>query len=135
MRDEGAAGIPACAIQRAPKNQINKITGMLMKRTLLLAAVVTAAWLMQSTAGIAQTDTTVPGGATGANVFCMQVGNVKTGAFEGTIMETGDGVWESHTMRELKKSTGDLPRSSVMKWQSRLPFPVQSPARLFNTIC
>ena len=77
-----------------------------MKRTLLLTAVVMSAWLMQSTAGVAQTDTTVPGGATGANVFCMQVGDVKTGAFQGTFMQTRDGFWESRTIRNAKRIHG-----------------------------
>jgi len=48
----------------------------------------------QSTVASAQTDVTVPGGATGANVFCLQAGDINSGAFVGTYLETGPHAWE-----------------------------------------
>jgi hypothetical protein len=56
----------------------------------LLAGMLTA----QSTVASAQTDVTVPGGATGANVFCLQAGDINSGAFVGTYLETGPRTWE-----------------------------------------
>ena len=56
----------------------------------LLAGMLTA----QSTVVSAQTDVTVPGGATGTNVFCLQAGDINSGAFVGTYLETGPRVWE-----------------------------------------
>jgi hypothetical protein len=55
----------------------------------LLAAVLTA-----PTASIAQTDIVVPGGATGANVFCLQAGDLTSGAFVGSYLQTGPRMWE-----------------------------------------
>jgi hypothetical protein len=43
---------------------------------------------------MAQTDTSVPGGATGANVYCLQAGDLTSGTFVGTFLQTGPGAWE-----------------------------------------
>ena len=59
----------------------------------LLALGLLAVIAAQSTA-IAQTDTTVPGGATGANVFCLQAGDMTSGAFVGSFLQTGQNAWE-----------------------------------------
>jgi hypothetical protein len=67
---------------------------MFMKRSLLPLVLVAAALAAQSTAALAQTDVTVPGGASGANVFCLQAGDLNSGAFVGTFMQTGTGAWE-----------------------------------------
>jgi len=42
----------------------------------------------------AQTDTTVPGGATGSNVYCLQAGDLTSGAFVGSFLQTGQNAWE-----------------------------------------
>jgi hypothetical protein len=65
-----------------------------MKWKLLPLGLLAAALTAQSTAGMAQTDVTVPGGATGANVFCLQAGDLNSGAFVGTFLQTGSNTWE-----------------------------------------
>jgi hypothetical protein len=50
--------------------------------------------MAQSTATMAQTDVTVPGGANGANVYCLQAGDLTSGAFVGTFLQTGPNTWE-----------------------------------------
>jgi hypothetical protein len=65
-----------------------------MKWKLLPLALLAAALTAQSTAAMAQTDVTVPGGATGANVFCIQAGDLNSGAFVGTFLQTGSNTWE-----------------------------------------
>jgi hypothetical protein len=68
--------------------------GMLMKCKLLPLAFLAAALTAQSTGGMAQTDVTVPGGANGANVYCLQAGDLNSGAFVGTFLQTGSNTWE-----------------------------------------
>src|ERR1700686_780453 len=65
-----------------------------MKRGLLPLALLAAAFAVQATAATAQTDLTVPGGANGQNVFCLQAGDINSGAFVGTYLQTGTGAWE-----------------------------------------
>jgi hypothetical protein len=67
---------------------------MLVKWKLLPLALLAAALTAQSTAGMAQTDVTVPGGATGANVFCIQAGDLNNGSFVGTFLQTASNTWE-----------------------------------------
>ena len=64
-----------------------------MTRRCLPLALLAAALAAQATAGMAQ-EITVPGGATGANVFCIQAGDLTSGAFVGTFLQTGTGAWE-----------------------------------------
>ena len=68
-----------------------------MKRTLLASALVAATFPVQATPGIAQTDLTMLGGATGATVYCIQAGDLTNGLFVGTYYQTGVGAWEVHT--------------------------------------
>ena len=49
-----------------------------------------------SNAGMAQTDLTMLGGATGATVYCIQAGDLTNGLFVGTYYQTGVGAWEEH---------------------------------------
>ena len=65
-----------------------------MKRGFLPLALLAGMLTAQSTVASAQTDVTVPGGATGANVFCLQAGDINSGAFVGTYLETGPRIWE-----------------------------------------
>ena len=46
----------------------------------------------QPTPGIAQDP--VPGGATGTNVYCLQAGDLTSGAFVGAFLQTGQNAWE-----------------------------------------
>jgi hypothetical protein len=66
-----------------------------MTRKVLPFVWLAAALAAQSTAAMAQTaDPTLPGGATGANVFCLQAGDLKSGAYVGSYLQTGTGTWE-----------------------------------------
>jgi hypothetical protein len=85
---------------------------MFMKRRLLPLALLAAAFTVHATAGRAQTDLTVPGGATGANVFCLQAGDINSGAFVGTFLQTSPGAWEEHlkagTFKLTERKRDDL---------------------------
>jgi hypothetical protein len=65
-----------------------------VKRILLTPVLFVALLAAQSIAAMAQTDITVPGGATGSNVFCIQAGDIGNGAYVGTFLQTGPGTWE-----------------------------------------
>lgn len=65
-----------------------------MIRRLLPLTLMAAALMAQSLAAKAQSDVSVPGGATGANVACIQAGELGSGAFVGTFLETAPGTWE-----------------------------------------
>jgi hypothetical protein len=65
-----------------------------MKRGFLPLALLAGMLTTQSTVASAQADVTVPGGANGANVFCLQAGDINSGAFVGTYLETGPRTWE-----------------------------------------
>ena len=45
----------------------------------------------------AQADLTLPGGATGSNVFCLQAGELSSGAFATTFFQTGGSNWEERS--------------------------------------
>ena len=64
-----------------------------MKRKLLAAGLFAAAF-MTSGPSNAQTEISIPGGATGTNVFCLQVGDLTSGTFVGTFLQTGPNTWE-----------------------------------------
>src|SRR6476646_166909 len=65
-----------------------------MTRALMTGTLIAAALTLQPNAGMAQTEISVPGGATGSNVYCMQVGDLSSGAFIGTYHQTGPNTWE-----------------------------------------
>src|SRR5665213_292107 len=65
-----------------------------MKRGLLPLALLAGMLTAQSTVASAQTDISVPGGATGRNVACLQAGDINSGAFVGTYLETAPHTWE-----------------------------------------
>jgi hypothetical protein len=65
-----------------------------MMRGILPFAALAVACAIQSTSAMAQTDISVPGGATGSNVYCLQAGDLKSGAFVGTYLETAPRTWE-----------------------------------------
>ena len=67
-----------------------------MKRALLVPVLVAAAIAAQPTPGMAQTDLTMLGGATGATAYCIQAGDLTNGLFVGTFFQTGVGAWEEH---------------------------------------
>lgn len=83
-----------------------------MKRGLLPLALLVVAFTAQVTPAMAQTDLTVPGGATGRNVFCLQAGDINSGAFVGTYLQTGTGAWEERlkagTFKLQEKKRDDL---------------------------
>ena len=64
-----------------------------MKLIVLPIALLTGAFAMQ-TSGMAQVQHAVPGGATGANVFCIQAGDLTSGSFVATYLRRGAGTWE-----------------------------------------
>jgi hypothetical protein len=65
-----------------------------MKSKLLALGLLAAALTAQSTRTIAQTEIAIPGGATGRTVFCLQVGDLTSGSFVGTFLQTGPNSWE-----------------------------------------
>ena len=65
-----------------------------MKLIVLPIALLTGAFAMQTTRGMAQVQQPVPGGATGANVFCIQAGDLTSGSFVATYLRRGAGTWE-----------------------------------------
>jgi len=64
-----------------------------MKRTVSAPALLAAVFAMQATPGMAQTDLTMLGGATGANVYCIQAGDLANGVVVGTFFQTDVGAW------------------------------------------
>jgi hypothetical protein len=83
-----------------------------MKRRFLPLAVMAVALMAQSSVAKAQSDVSVPGGATGSNVACIQAGELGSGAFVGTFLETAPGTWEERlkagTFKLQVKSRNDL---------------------------
>ena len=73
-----------------------------MMRSFLVLVLSAISLAVQTTAGMAQLDplNPVPGGATGANVFCLQAGDLNSGAFVRMFLQTGTGTWEE---REFPK--------------------------------
>ena len=82
-----------------------------MKRTFLAAAA--AAFAAQPTPGIAQTDLTMLGGATGATAYCIQAGDLSNGLFVGTFFQTGVGAWEEHLKGGVLQIPGDETRGAA----------------------
>jgi len=76
----------------------------------LFASFVAAA-MASSPAALAQT-VEVPGGATGANVACLQAGELTSGAYVGAFLQTGPGTWEERlkagTFKLQQKDRNDL---------------------------
>jgi len=68
-----------------------------MKRLVLFLSLLAATTAVQVTPGMAQTELTIPGGATGANVFCIQAGDLTSGKFVETFLQTDGGAWEQHS--------------------------------------
>jgi hypothetical protein len=65
-----------------------------MTHKLILPAMIAAALAMHTAAGAQQIDMTLPGGANGSNVYCLQAGDLTSGLFVGTYLQTGPGAWE-----------------------------------------
>ncbi len=74
-----------------------------MKRMALFFMVFATAGAVQTTPGRAQVDLTVPGGATGADVYCIQAGDLTTGAFVETFLQTDTGKWEQRSEKDTFK--------------------------------
>ena len=64
-----------------------------MKSIVLFLMALATAGAVQTIPAMAQADLTVPGGATGADVFCLQAGDLTSGAFVGTFLKTDSGGW------------------------------------------
>jgi hypothetical protein len=65
-----------------------------MTRKLFPLAFVVAAIAAQTTAANAQATPDIPGGATGSTVYCLQAGDLNSGAFVGSYLQTANGTWE-----------------------------------------
>ncbi len=74
-----------------------------MTRMALFCVVLATAGAALTTQVRAQADLTVPGGATGEDVFCLQAGDLTSGAFVGTFLKTDKGGWEERTDEETFK--------------------------------
>ena len=83
-----------------------------MARMVLFLTLLAAASAAPATPGMAQTDLTIPGGATGADAFCIQAGDLATGAFAETFLQTDTGAWEQRskaaTFKFEEKKRDDL---------------------------
>ena len=73
-----------------------------MKSIVLFLMALATAGAVQTIPAMAQADLTVPGGATGADVFCVQAGDLTTGAFVETFLQT-DGGWEERSEADTFK--------------------------------
>jgi len=76
-----------------------------MRRMALFFLVLMTASAAQTTPGMAQADMTVPGGANGEDVFCVQAGDLSSGAFVETFLQTDDGKWEQWSEEDTFKLT------------------------------
>src|ERR1700742_2466968 len=65
-----------------------------MTRYLSSLAFVAVAIATQTTLAHAQATPDIPGGATGSNVYCLQAGDLNSGAFVGSYLQTANGTWE-----------------------------------------
>jgi len=83
-----------------------------IRRTFLCLLLLAALPAVMPLPVMAQTELTVLGGATGADVFCLQAGNPTTGTFVGTFLQTGPGAWEERskagTFKFEEKNRDDL---------------------------
>ena len=85
---------------------------MLVTRLFLVVVVFTASLVAHAGPGISQTDLTISGGASGANVHCLQAGSLKSGVFTATFHKANDGSWtetsKSGTVKFEEKARDDL---------------------------
>src|SRR5215475_5536785 len=84
-----------------------------MKYRLVYAALLAAAVAAPSSGAMAQAQPQdIPGGATGKTVYCLQAGELKTGAFVGAYLQTAPGAWEERlkagTFKLSERSRDDL---------------------------
>ncbi|HUU25567.1 MAG TPA: hypothetical protein VMW68_08415 [Methyloceanibacter sp.] len=83
-----------------------------MERLVLFLGLLVATTAAHVTPGMAQTELTIPGGATGADVFCIQAGDLTSGKFVETFLQTDGGAWEqhskAHTIEFAEKARDDL---------------------------
>ena len=96
----------------------------LMKLIVLPIALLTGAFAMQ-TSGMAQVQQAVPGGATGANVFCIQAGDLTSGSFVATYLRRGAGTWNGTrrgVLSTMKKRDGMSRRSNFSIADARRRF-------------
>ena len=97
----------------------------LMKLIVLPIALLTGAFAMQTTRGMAQVQQPVPGGATGANVFCIQAGDLTSGSFVATYLRRGAGTWNGTrrgVLSTMKKRDGMSRRSNFSIADARRRF-------------
>ena len=82
-----------------------------MFRALLLLVSFAISSVAIPSIGLAQIDplNPVPGGATGTNAICIQVGDLNSGAFVGLFAQTGSAAWEEKSMS----------RSGAFKFEER----------------
>jgi hypothetical protein len=84
-----------------------------MKYRLACLALAVAVMTVPSSGAWAQAQPQdIPGGATGKNVYCLQAGDLKSGAFVGAYLETAPGAWEERlkagTFKLSERSRDDL---------------------------
>jgi hypothetical protein len=84
-----------------------------MKYRLACLAVAATAMAASSSSAWAQAQPQdIPGGATGKTVYCLQAGDLKSGAFVGAYLQTGPGAWEERlkagTFKLSERSRDDL---------------------------
>ncbi len=82
-----------------------------MTRGLMSLALLGAVFGAPSTAAMAQQQD-IPGGATAKTVYCLQAGDLKSGAFVGTYLQTATGGWEERlkagTFKLAERNRDDL---------------------------
>ncbi len=95
-RDLAFTRRPAVARTASGLLGVGNFMGRPMRRASLFLSSLTFALAASATAVMAQIDplNPVPGGATGSNVFCVQAGDLNTGAFVATFSRTSGGKWE-----------------------------------------
>jgi len=83
-----------------------------MKRLVLFLSLLVVTTASQVTPGMAQTELTIPGGATGADVYCIQAGDLTSKKFVETFLQTDGGAWEQRskasTTEFAEKARDDL---------------------------
>ena len=104
-----------------------------MTRMALFLIVLATAGAAQTTQVRAQADLTVPGGASGADVFCLQAGDLTSGAFVGTFLKTESGGWEERkdedTFKLEEKNRDPLRWNSWILIAKRRSSSISSPRR------
>jgi hypothetical protein len=84
-----------------------------MKHVLVRLALLATAVAATSSGAMAQAQPQdIPGGATGKTVYCLQAGDLKTGAFVGAYLQTAAGAWDERlkagTFKLAERSRDDL---------------------------